>query len=307
MVTAEPVTPTASHWTYKQPTGDLAQGDVLQKTEALRGVLTEVHPHYLKDDYTHFLVLTQTCDLVRREKGACKTRYIALAAVRPLELALKRALEKHQKTPFERLANVCSAKARSRMSDFLTRLLNNNESDYFYLHEDAALGVSPSSCAFLQLSIAIRSADHYEKCLAARVASMTDIFAAKLGWLVGNLYSRVGTEDWTPDHQTQGEFSKRVASMLDDLCKWVEDEQLKNAARKATPEVLAGGEPSALAHLESFEQPPRRERLLKAMERVLAAVEGDASQAQRLVAHVKSDPEVASLIGALASTGAVES
>jgi hypothetical protein len=276
-----------SHWTYRAPTGDLSQGDVLKKTDEIKSLLEEVHPHYLKDDYTHFLVLTQTCDLVRRDKGACKSRYITLAAVRPLELAIKRALEKYQESPFEQVANVCSAKHRGRVGDFLVKLFNNNEHDYFYLHEDVALGLSPSSCAFLQLSIAIRARDHYEKCIKARVASMSEIFAAKLGWLVGNLYSRVGTDDWTPEHQKPSEFKKRVEETLEAACKWIDDEQLKGAVKKATPELVAKGEEAALAHLESFQQPSRRERLLAAMEKALLDSDGgDPARARKIVAVI---------------------
>jgi hypothetical protein len=299
MCAAETVEVAPSHWTYRAPNGDLSQGDVIKKTDAIRALLDEVHPHYLKDDYTHFLVLTQTCDLVRRDKGTCKSR-ITLAAVRPLDLAIKRALEKYQNSAFEQVANVCSVKHRGKVVEFLARLFNNNEHDYFYLHEDVALGLSPSSCAFLQLSIAVRARDHYEKCLAARVASMTDIFAAKLGWLVGNLYSRVGTEDWTPEHQKPNEFTKRIAAILEGACKWVDDEQLKGAVNKATPELLAAGEDAVLEHLDKFELPSRRERLLAAMEKVLAESDGgDPGRARKIVALLKSDPEVANLIGKL--------
>src|SRR6266567_6106288 len=94
-----PTVPT--HWTYKSPEGDLCQGDVLKKTDVIRAVLEQVHPHYLKDDYTHFVVLTQTCDLVRREGGRCGSRYITLAAVRPLEVAVRRELLKYQKSELE--------------------------------------------------------------------------------------------------------------------------------------------------------------------------------------------------------------
>lgn len=303
MCAAETDASAPGHWTYRTPTGDLSQGDVLRKTDAIRALLNEVHPHYLKEDYTHLLVLTQTCDLVRRDKRPCKSRYITLAAVRPLELAVRRALEKYQETEFERVANVCSRKSRSRMTDFLTRLFNNNEHDYFYLHEDVALGLSPSSCAFLQLSIAVRASDHYDKCLDARITSMSDIFAAKLGWLVGNLYSRVGTDDWTPDHQKPNEFSKRINGILDGACKWVDDEQLKSAVKKLTPELTAKGEQAALAHLGACAQPPKRERLLAAMERALSeSAGGDNERARKLVAVLKSDPEVAALIGSISTS-----
>jgi len=294
-----PTVPT--HWTYKSPEGDLCQGDVLKKTDVIRAVLEQVHPHYLKDDYTHFVVLTQTCDLVRREGGRCGSRYITLAAVRPLEVAVRRELLKYQKSELERLANASSSRHRARVGEFLTRLFNNNERDYFYLHEDVALGLSPSSCTFLQLSIAVRAAEHYETCLQSRIASMTDIFGAKLGWLVGNLYSRVGTEDWTPVRQRPSEFSRRISTMLEASCHWVDDEQLKVAVKSVVPAVIAAGKDAARRHIDGCELPPRRERLIRAMERVLQAEGVDAAGARKLVAGLKSDPEIAVLIAILAS------
>jgi hypothetical protein len=37
--------------------------------------------------------------------------------------------------------------------------------------------------------------EHYDVCLSAKIAQLQDIFAAKIGWAVGNIYSRVGTPD----------------------------------------------------------------------------------------------------------------
>lgn len=56
------------HFTYKNEADmlSLCQGDVLEKTDALMGILEEVHPYFLKDEYKYFMVLTQSCDLVRR-------------------------------------------------------------------------------------------------------------------------------------------------------------------------------------------------------------------------------------------------
>jgi len=61
--------------------------------------------------------------------------------------------------------------------------------------------------------------------------SLTEIFRAKLGWLVGNMYSRVGTEDWAPDHITDTEFNEKADQLLASVVQWVQDEQLK-AAKK---------------------------------------------------------------------------
>jgi len=85
------------HFTYCRPDkSTLKQGDLVARNSDVDEMLREVHPHYFRKagDYRYLLVLTQTCDLVRRE-GECATRYISLAAVRPFELALRRESNAH--------------------------------------------------------------------------------------------------------------------------------------------------------------------------------------------------------------------
>lgn len=50
----------------------------------------------------------------------------------------------------------------------------------------------------LPLSMSIR-VDHHEACLERRIAQITDHFQAKLGWLRGQQFSRVGTPDGSPE------------------------------------------------------------------------------------------------------------
>jgi hypothetical protein len=76
----------------------------------------------------------------------------------------------------------------------LERLLHNTEDGFFFLKKDSHPELIEDLCVFLALSVAIR-ADQYEACLTAKIAQMDHIFAAKVGWLVGNLYSRIGTPD----------------------------------------------------------------------------------------------------------------
>lgn len=50
--------------------------------------------------------------------------------------------------------------------------------------------------AYLKVSIPLKSGEHYDKCLKAKRIELADEFKAKLGWLIGDMYSRVGTTDW---------------------------------------------------------------------------------------------------------------
>jgi hypothetical protein len=105
---------------------------------------------------------------------------------------------------------------------FLNRLLNNNEKEYFYLHEEPQIGLY-SSCAFLRLSIAIRADEHYAMCRDARIASLSPEFQSKLGWLVGNIFSRVGTTDWK-----ENELKVKVKKILEEHIVWLDEDKIKN-------------------------------------------------------------------------------
>jgi len=256
------------HFTYARPAGDLAQGDLVLKTDAIRQLLEKVHPHYLKDDYTHLLVLTQSCDLVRRNGQPCKSRYISLAAVRPLSLVIQREVGRYQ-DEFAAEAGVCSKRVQNLLEQFVERLLNNNEDEYFYLEKDLGLGFAEASCAFLRLSVAVRAEEHYEKLLEARTLSLTDVFQAKLGWLVGKMYSRVGTPDWVPDHTNETEFKRTIQEVLGGVVRWVEEDQLK-AARKTRPPQASSRE-DLQKHIDATKIPKKKERVLDA---VVQLVEG---------------------------------
>ena len=55
-------------------------------------VLKIVHPYFLNKQSKYFMVLSQSCDLVRRTGKKCKTPYITLAAVKDYTEFLKKVL-----------------------------------------------------------------------------------------------------------------------------------------------------------------------------------------------------------------------
>lgn len=221
------------HFTYcdKHDTS-LRQGDIIKKDDNVISALRTIHPHYLKEDYTHFIILTQSCDLALRS-GRCSSRYISLAAIRPLSIALEREISKYQLDSFSKLANICADENRGYLNDFLRKLFNNNCPEYFYLESQPEFGLPENSCAFLRLSIAIKAEVHYAMCHNARILSLNENFRAKLGWLVGNIYSRVGTEDWSPNNLSEEDFTSKVKKELDEFCKWVPKRHLDHAKKQA--------------------------------------------------------------------------
>ena len=173
----------------------LRQGDLLAKTRALSGALSQAHQYYATaSDYTHFLVLTQSCDLVRRNGKAPKARYITVAAVRPLKTVIDRFLAKHEFGDFEFPVLLCKKDRELLAQQLLERLLHNTCDGHFFIRKDSVSDIDEDLCAFLALSVALKNI-HYDACLSSKVAQLEDIFAAKVGWLTGSLYSRVATPD----------------------------------------------------------------------------------------------------------------
>jgi len=137
------------------------------------------------------------------------------AAIRSLEDALKRQAEEIANSKLERRTKkLIDEKSSSKISEFLMSLFNNNSTDYFYLHHDVSLDFVDPSVAFLRVSISLKSELHYNLCLSSKVLELDENFQAKLGWLVGNLYSRVGTEDWIPGTLDQQKFRKMVSDQV---------------------------------------------------------------------------------------------
>jgi hypothetical protein len=189
-----------THYVYDDPDKtQLAQGDVLQRTDALVALLGQYHPHYAEHpDYKFFAILTQSCDLVRRDGKPPKSPYITIAAARTLEETLLREAAKGQ-SDWQRQAKVIGLRERNNLLMFLQRVIDNNEPGYFYLHEDQSVGIHRACCVVLPLGVSLR-ARHYDLLLEAKIAQVKDTFQAKLGWLIGNMYGRVGTTEWDKEY-----------------------------------------------------------------------------------------------------------
>lgn len=230
------------HFTYEElPSAtELCQGDVLARTTEIDALLKSVHPHfYSKPDNLFFMVLTQSCDLVPRGDTAseCKAPYITITPVRPIEHVLSRQISALQSSGISADLPVLTDKAKSKLSEFLQRIYNNNEQGYFFL-ESSGTPLPSDCCAYLNLSIAIKASKHYSICLAAKRLQLTDTFQAKLGWLVGQMYSRVGTQDW--EHKT---LNSKIQSTIQDKAIWIPE-----AGRRALEDAF---KPLKVANIEA--------------------------------------------------------
>lgn len=224
------------HFTYEKVDKEsLYQGDVLRRTPKLDALLQEVHPHYFqKKRYGHFLVLTQTCDLVRREGTICKSPYISIAAARPASDVVSKEITRLQRSEIEKTLRFCSEKTRPKVDQFVERLLNNNEAGYFFLAAEELKGLKEDHCAILRLSIALK-VDHYETLLESKIIQLKESFQHKLGHLLGAMYSRVGTEDYVPDHCDESKFRELVKNLVErdrDDFIWLESDLHKKVLKQ---------------------------------------------------------------------------
>lgn len=283
----------------------LYQGDVLRRTPEVDQILNEVHPHYKKSDYRYLMVLTQSCDLVRRYANGtrCRSRYISLAAVRPLELVLMREIARFQRSPVEEQHRLCDISHRDRIQQFTERILNNNEEEYFYIHpfqySEAPSGVTEPHCAFLALSIAVKSEFHYETLLAAKTLQLDESFQHKLGWLTGKMYSRVGTADWVPDVCTADEFEQHARRLVDNTCAWIEP-SVKSKLFKKVKELPEEERTTTrvLAEYEVLKKstPKKKELLVERLGEILVEQGIDESIAKRIKNLVMSDSDIAGYV-----------
>ncbi len=226
-----------SHWTYRSfvATDDLQQGDIIRRSGALLRVLSEVLSHFCDERYTAFLVVTQSCDLVTRNENICKAEYINLCVIRELEPLLPTLLEPCCGAG---IPGVFDSERRLYAEQLLKRVVNQNEQarGLFYLHPDADVGIPTASVALLRVSIALRR-DHYEMLQECRCGRLGPEYAAKLGWLTGNLYSRVATPDWEEQEKDESASAKQAQSLLRRISRpsdqnWVPARWLKAAREK---------------------------------------------------------------------------
>lgn len=208
------------HFTYNPHPdfNNLCQGDILQITPDLKGVLETVHPYFIQEQYKYFIVLTQSCDLVRRDGQNCKSAYISLAAVRDFNSFFEKEFV-HNKHYAKKVNSILlmDSDVKDRAVQLIERIYNNTEPDYFFLYKEEALGFPSSMIAYLKVSFTLKTSENYSICLSAKLLELSEEFKAKLGWLVGNIYSRVGTVDWD-SILTKEEKNERFQNEIQSRC-----------------------------------------------------------------------------------------
>lgn len=261
----------AIHFTYKSKPDmeSLCQGDILEITEDLALVLKKVYPCFLNGQYTFFMVLSQSCDLVRRKGKNCKTPYITLAAVRKYSDFLENMLLTGKYAEKVDALLIMDEKNKERAYQFIERVYNNTESEYFFLYKEDALRFPESMVAYLKVSVALTSSEHYDTCLEAKRIELTDEFKAKLGWMVGNMYSRVGTADWEGVMSSQ-ERKDMLNNELASMCIIGSKEQLKQLKKEFSAQTkFSPNHEEALSYLSGIALKTKYDKVMDIIEDVI--------------------------------------
>ena len=179
-------------------------------------------------------------------------------------------------------------RSRAKLADFTRRLLNNNLPQYFYL-EGAGTQLGLDCCAFPRLSIPIKTDLHYQTCLDAKILQLNDAFQAKLGSLIGQLYSRVGTKDWSPEA-----METKVSGMLTNLAQWIPDDKVKHLksefetrAQVDAAHVLTAAEITTI-----LRSAPNLKKVVqeKVVEIAVQSLGLDETASKKLMGRLKADP-----------------
>jgi hypothetical protein len=260
-----------THWTYAsfKPDDDLCQGDILEPTPELRDIFREAHPHFLDPKYTAFLIITQSCDMVLR-KELPDTKYLNIAVVRPLEAVLH-----------DFLSQVCQCiasgvylkESKVNAHQLMERIFNQNEQalGIFYLHPDTDAGIDTPSVSLLRVKITLR-VDHYKVLQLARRGRLIPDFRSKLGWLIGNLYSRIGTPDWSDSELKKKQLNKMIKDWIDAeedyTPTWVPKSYVESATEKGVQ--LNGLQKNEIIKVLDENKPPEAKE--QAVEHVLRVI-----------------------------------
>ncbi len=215
----------AIHYVYEDPTDEnLCQGDILDRHPELIKYLESKFPSFIKiKNQKFFIILTQSCDLVERDKGKPKSPYITIASVKPVEEAILSEARKYQEwwqVPY----NLIPSNKYDKLIMFTESLIDNNIQNYFYIHQDLSLNISGHNCAFLAESISM-NIESYKICKKARLAHLKETFRAKLGWLVGSMYNRVGTQEYDQEYG-KNEARKHANRLMRDLIINIDSEKI---------------------------------------------------------------------------------
>jgi hypothetical protein len=143
----------------------------------------------------------------------------------------------------------------------------------------------------------IKAELHFQTCLDAKILQLNDTFQAKLGWLVGQMYSRVGTRDWEPKS-----LNAKVIHTLNDAAIWIEDAHARPLVEAFKQLQQASGQDARMTAAEVVKtiskSPTKKQLVMNAADRVIKAAvgEGQVPLAEKIRKRLDSDADFSTLL-----------
>lgn len=184
---------------------------------------------------------------------------------------------------------------RPKAEQLLARVFNQNAQaeGVFYLHPLARARIAVPSVGLLQVSVALKSHEHYDQLLKARSGRLADQFQSKLGWLIGNLFSRVATRDWDePAWKAMATAFLEPSDYVGDARpRWASRQQVRSAM-KAKVEIAGKSADEVVACLTAHKPTPPKEVAIDRAVSLVKEVVVDVSEEQLGVIknRLASDP-----------------
>jgi hypothetical protein len=289
------------HWTYRSfdATSDLEQGDLLAPTESLKALVRERAAGLRSDDSLGFMIATQSCDLVRRKRGAAVDHHISIVPVFSLRAVLPELLM----TIAEPVApGIFPTGSKYKAKQLLERLFDQNEQKLglFYFHPDADLGLGESAVAYLRVKVPLEG-KHYAVLVDAVRGRLDPEFRAKCGWLLGNLYARAASPDWADRDGGKKQRDALIAKYLGEQIPgagpvWIEDEVI--AAGQTARIDFSQERRALLAQLEAVRPRPRISQVVEAaINEVVGLVALDEEQKKKLQNRLLNNAQLEKLVG----------
>lgn len=188
------------HWTYAAIRDQsLKQGDIIERSEQVVRIFSS--PAEARQ-WLAVLVLTQSCDLVRRRGGRFRSDVVTLCPIVPLEMLLDEWAQRLCR-PIRNGSRILREEDRTALQQLLDRVMDQNEPGLFYLHKEDAVGIGVPGVALLRQAMVVAAEEAHDLLVANRSGRLTEEFRAKLGWLVANIYGRAATRDWDDDDDSK--------------------------------------------------------------------------------------------------------
>lgn len=267
-------------------TYNFKQGDILKVDGEFRRLFCEFYPvinHHEDNQCKYAMVLSQTCDLVKNEKRKPKIEHITLCLVRSFSNYLDRYINKTLKISEFSENKILDKVDYNRLQSKIHKLLNNSESKtHFYLPKHSPF--TEDMVAILTLPYPFRI-EHYDILYQNKVLSLTDMFQAKIGDMLANLYGRVATPDLL-EKNSMADIDKYIESLMRNLSiKQVPDKSYiqflkKNGNQNNTLEELMTIHQAKIRQ-ENFK--PERMALMKKLREKLFEIFSDNHLCDNLV------------------------